>query len=98
MKKWRCGVSNPGPLACKASALPLSYTPAHIYSANKNSIYSFSLPDYTAQLNLITLCGIFFNKCAVSSPRKLFYVLNYKFARSLCNLKPVMRVFVRSFP
>ena len=26
--KWRCGVSNPGPLACKASALPLSYTPS----------------------------------------------------------------------
>ena len=24
---WRCGGSNPGPLACKASALPLSYTP-----------------------------------------------------------------------
>ena len=26
-KKWRCGVSNPGPSACKADALPLSYTP-----------------------------------------------------------------------
>ena len=55
MKKWRCGVSNPGPLACKASALPLSYTPAHSHDGNKNIIYSVSLPDYTAQLSLITL-------------------------------------------
>ena len=31
--KWRCGVSNPGPLACKASALPLSYTPNRGFSA-----------------------------------------------------------------
>ena len=78
MEKWRCGVSNPGPLACKASALPLSYTPAHIQKVNKNIIYSISLPDYTAQLSLITLWDIFFDKCAVSSPRKLFYVLFYK--------------------
>ena len=27
-RKWRCGGSNPGPLACKASALPLSYIPS----------------------------------------------------------------------
>ena len=54
-KKWRCGVSNPGPLACKASALPLSYTPAHSHKVNKSIIYSVSLPDYTAQLSLITL-------------------------------------------
>lgn len=26
-KKWRCRGSNPGPLACEASALPLSYIP-----------------------------------------------------------------------
>lgn len=26
-KKWRCWVSNPGPSACKADALPLSYIP-----------------------------------------------------------------------
>ena len=27
ISNWRCGVSNPGPSACKADALPLSYTP-----------------------------------------------------------------------
>lgn len=27
-EKWRCGVSNPGPRACKARALPLSYIPS----------------------------------------------------------------------
>ena len=26
-QNWRCGGSNPGPLTCKASALPLSYIP-----------------------------------------------------------------------
>ena len=26
-KKWRCRGLNPGPLACEASALPLSYIP-----------------------------------------------------------------------
>ena len=26
-QNWRCGVSNPGPSACKADAPPLSYTP-----------------------------------------------------------------------
>jgi|TARA_B110001454_G_scaffold79971_1_gene77248 hypothetical protein len=26
-KEWRCGESNPGPLTCEASALPLSYIP-----------------------------------------------------------------------
>jgi hypothetical protein len=26
-KNWSCGGSNPGPLTCEASALPLSYNP-----------------------------------------------------------------------
>ena len=26
-KSWRCGESNPGPIACEAIALPLSYIP-----------------------------------------------------------------------
>ena len=28
-KRWRCGESNPGPLTCEASALPLSYIPLY---------------------------------------------------------------------
>ena len=30
LKLWRCGGLNPGPLTCKASALPLSYTPVKV--------------------------------------------------------------------
>ena len=35
-KKWRCGESNPVPLACKASALPYELHPQ--YASLKNLI------------------------------------------------------------
>ncbi|RHZ44805.1 hypothetical protein Glove_709g68 [Diversispora epigaea] len=34
-KNWRGWVSNPGPSACKADALPLSYIPMNIFIAAK---------------------------------------------------------------
>ena len=38
--KWRYGESNPGPLACEASALPLSYIPERTKMGKNFSIYS----------------------------------------------------------
>ena len=35
-KKWRCGVSNPVPLACKASALPFELHPHLIFKQRKH--------------------------------------------------------------
>lgn len=38
-KKWRCRGSNPGPLACEASALPLSYIPNHANFLSNSTIF-----------------------------------------------------------
>ena len=38
-KKWRYRGSNPRPLACKASALPLSYIPIAEHPTNNLTIY-----------------------------------------------------------
>ena len=37
--KWRYGESNPGPLACEASALPLSYIPERTKNGKNLSLY-----------------------------------------------------------
>ncbi len=47
-KGWRCGESNPGLPACKAGALPLSYTP-DVFSRTRCG----SAPTRTADLSLI---------------------------------------------
>ena len=37
--QWRYGESNPGPLACEASALPLSYIPERTKNGKNLSLY-----------------------------------------------------------
>ena len=45
---WRCRGSNPGPLACKASALPLSHTP------QRRTYKHFTMPLDTTTVNNLT--------------------------------------------
>lgn len=51
--KWRYGESNPGPLACEASALPLSYIPERTRVGKNLSLYC--LGQAKGNQDLITL-------------------------------------------
>ena len=73
-KDWRCWVLNPGPSACKADALPLSYIPSVVTVS-----HTFRLPSESDSLPRSVLSSIIlYSNASLHQKRRSSDIFLYK--------------------